>query len=247
MTYPVPPIDSLLGKAIEVLLLIVFITMCPVGGGRWRSTSWTGCGTGCTSSSGPSGSWGRRERSSHSETGSLKRYANERKRSNCSNCSHWTHQSLLWHSMIYFCSLQYLFTWYVVPLAIWLKKFRQGGRIPFEGIGKWPEIIPVWWEIPQGVFRCMGTSVLRHPSYMPGYPFPFCISVGPLRGMSAPGFHTLVSSRSLIWPRRPISLPVSGSNNLWRGCWRNVSSVPVCHVSLSSCYRAEIIYFLPLY
>jgi hypothetical protein len=34
--------------------------------------------------------------------------------------------------------------------------------------------IPTWWE---NVFRCMDHLVLRHPSYMRGFTYPFSLSV----------------------------------------------------------------------
>jgi hypothetical protein len=42
--------------------------------------------------------------------------------------------------------------------------------------------IPTWWENSvrgrKKVFRCMDQLVLRHPSYMRGFTFPFSLSVG---------------------------------------------------------------------
>ncbi len=53
------------------------------------------------------------------------------------------------------------------------EKFRHGGKIPAVGIGKRPEIS--LREID--VFRCMEHYVVRHPSYRPGYLYPFSISI----------------------------------------------------------------------
>ncbi len=65
---------------------------------------------------------------------------------------------------------------------IWSEKFRHGGEIPTVGIGKRPGKIPLWWEISlsgrKKVFRCMDHLVLRHPSYMRGFTYPFSLSGG---------------------------------------------------------------------
>ncbi len=49
--------------------------------------------------------------------------------------------------------------------------------------GNWKTVgkIPPWWEISlsgrKKVFRCMDHLVLRHPSYMRGFTYPFSLSV----------------------------------------------------------------------
>ncbi len=69
-------------------------------------------------------------------------------------------------------------------------KFRHGGKIPSVGIGKRPEKIPLWWEISlcgrKKVFCCMDHLVLRHPSYMRGFTYPFSLSGGPRRTLDNP-------------------------------------------------------------
>ncbi len=89
-------------------------------------------------------------------------------------------------------------------------KFRHGGKIPTVGIGKRPEKIPLWWEISlsgrKKVFRCMDHLVLRHPSYMRGFTYPFSLSVGGTQSLAGKGWGSQF--------RRPA-----------RGLWHSLHSV----------------------
>jgi hypothetical protein len=59
-----------------------------------------------------------------------------------------------------------------------------GRKIPSLGMGKRPEKILGWLEsslsVRKNISRCMEHLVLRHPSYRPGFTYPFCISVSQL-------------------------------------------------------------------
>ncbi len=72
-----------------------------------------------------------------------------------------------------------------------LRNRNMIGKIPTwwensdRGNRKRSEKIPLWWEISlsgrKKVFRCMEHLVLRHPSYMRGFTYPFSLSVPSLR------------------------------------------------------------------
>jgi hypothetical protein len=62
----------------------------------------------------------------------------------------------------------------VGKIPTWWENSIRGNR---KTVGK----IPPWWEISlsgrKKVFRCMDHLVLRHPSYMRGFTYPFSLSV----------------------------------------------------------------------
>ncbi len=63
--------------------------------------------------------------------------------------------------------------------------------------------IPTWWENSvrerKKVFRCMDHLVLRHPSYMRGFTFPFSLSV---YYCITPSLQLPTYYRSTAWPGR---------------------------------------------
>jgi hypothetical protein len=75
-------------------------------------------------------------------------------------------------------------------IPTWWENSVRGNR---KTVGK----IPPWWEISlsvrKKVFRCMDHLVLRHPSYMRGFTYPFSLSV-----LCAPGSKRL-KEQLIVW------------------------------------------------
>ncbi len=74
------------------------------------------------------------------------------------------------------------------------------------GIGKRSEKILLWWEISlsgrKKVFRCMDHLVLRHPSYMRGFTYPFSLSVPKGQHQAVSTFHQSSNGKSSIVEER---------------------------------------------
>ncbi len=103
-------------------------------------------------------------------------------------------------------------------IPTWWENSVRGNR---KTVGK----TPPWWEISlsgrKKVFRCMNHLVLRHPSYMRGFTYPFSLSVLPtVYDLNHARKLLLLYSRKLILSHSFLLYILVLSGGLFEGsCW----------------------------